>query len=78
MRDLAPLLGWDLVDLYSMSMVSQLLKAGKRLFVVNVVTLVVTFSSSMFLQLFRTEKRLFVVKVVPIVCMQFILVSLLD
>ncbi|KAK2552521.1 hypothetical protein P5673_026364 [Acropora cervicornis] len=40
-------------------------RTGKRLFVVNVVALVVTFSSSTVSQLLRTKKRLFVVKVVP-------------
>ena len=64
-RDLAPLLGWDLVDSFSLLAVSQLLRTGKRLFFVDVVALVVTLSSSTVSQLLRTEKRLFVVKVVP-------------
>ena len=63
-RDLGPLLGWDPVDLFSLSTVSQLLRASTRLFV-DVVALVVTFSSSTVSQLLRTEKRLFVDKVVP-------------
>ena len=52
-------------NFWQWSMVPQLLRAGKRLFVVNVVALVVTFSSSTVSQLLRTKKRLFVVKVVP-------------